>query len=364
MFTATLYQDCYSTPSMRNLWSSESSIYYWLEVEKQLAKCQAEMGLIPVEAANQITAIDVSQIDVDAMTESMHLVGRPIVGLVQQMRRLVGEDQARFVHYKSTTQDIMDTAMMLQMQRAFELLQISLAEACDKLSNLLSKHRDQRIMARTNGQAAKPMRLNTKFNVWLQELERRQQSLSRAVSQCQLQLGGAVGDLQDYQESEGDQLRQALAIKLGLSIVDPHWQNARDILAEQLGSLAVLNTSIGKIAHNVNLLSSSDIGELEERYVNGQGASSAMSHKKNQRSSEFGEAVATLGRQRSEQINSLTMHHHERSGGQWIAEWALVPEAFCFTSGACYWLERMFSLMTVNTDVMDANIDFYLQKIA
>jgi 3-carboxy-cis,cis-muconate cycloisomerase len=147
-----------------------------------------------------------------------------------------------------------------------------------------------------------------------------------------------------------------LAEALGLGAVEPHWQNARDGVADTVSSLGALCATICKIAHNINLLSSSDIGEVCECHENGKGASSSMHHKRNQRASEFAEAVARLGRQRSEQIGELIMHQHERSGGVWVGEWLVVPEVFLLSSGALSWAKRMLTDLRVNEDQMERNL--------
>ncbi|MCV0424510.1 MAG: hypothetical protein K5905_03475 [Roseibium sp.] len=126
-------------------------------------------------------------------------------------------------------------------------------------------------------------------------------------------------------------------------MTDPHWQNARDGLCDITSALGSLCATLCKIAHNINLLASSDVGEVSESYTHGRGASSAMAHKRNQRASEFAEALARLGRQRSEQMGELTLHQHERSGGVWIGEWLLIPEVFLLTSGALFWIHNMFA---------------------
>ena len=330
---------------MRSVWSEQATISTWLKVEQALARCQADHGVISEAAASDIEAIAASDLDVGALATEMALVGRPIVGLVKQLRALVG-DQGSHVHHKATTQDIMDTAMAMQMKLGLEEIMAS----AERLAALLDTHIETQtstmIMGRTNGQHAVPMRLATKLSVWRSELARRIEAISQAAQRgLNVQIGGPVGDLRGYENGLGEKVKSAIAAKLGLGVVEPHWQNARDGVVDIVGSLGALCATLCKIAHNVNLLSSSDIGEVSETHADGQGASSSMSHKRNQRSSEFAEAVARLGRQRAEQIGELALHEHERSGGVWIAEWIVVPEVFLFTSGALKWSECLFGRM-------------------
>ncbi|WP_282609117.1 lyase family protein [Pelagibius sp. Alg239-R121] len=353
MLDWALYRDSFSTSDMRRIWSESETVSTWVRVEQVLARCQAQEGLIPTVAADTIEAISAAQIDRSRLAEDMSVVGRPIVGLVNQMRSLAGSEQGSYVHYLATTQDIMDTALSLQMKQSTDAIQIQLNRVMDRLEQLAEANAVTRMMGRTNGQFALPISLGTKLRVWMSELKRRKAALEDSAARGLLvQMGGPVGDLSRYEGNTGLAVKQAVAATLGLQIADPHWQNARDAVADIVTSLGSLCASLCKISHNINLLSSSDIGEICEGYEIGKGASSSMLHKKNQRASEFGEAVARLGRQRSEQIGELTLHQHERSGGVWIAEWLVVPETFLFTSGALMWTGHLFDSLEVNTEAM------------
>ena len=291
-------------------------------------------------------------LDETELQKEMMLVGRPIVGLTKQLRLLLPE-HAAYIHFRATTQDIMDTAMALQMKLGLEHVHNVLSELLSTIDNHILAHQDTMMMGRTNGQHAIPIHLATKFRVWRAELERRSKALEDAAERgLNVQIGGPVGDLSGYENGTGQQVKQGVAASLGLNVVEPHWQNARDGVVDIVTSLGTLCGTLSKISHNVNQLSSSDIGELTEMYEPGQGVSSAMSHKRNQRSSEFGEAVARLGRQRAEQIGELTLHEHERSGGVWIGEWLVVPETFLLTSGALGWSMRMFNSLVADTNTM------------
>ncbi|GAB5438595.1 lyase family protein [Falsiruegeria mediterranea] len=348
-----LYRDCFSSADMRSIWSEHATMSAWLTVEQVLAGQQAKLGLIPAGAAEAINVVSVCDLDQAELQREMMLVGRPIVGLVNQLQAKVGA-HGKHVHHRSTTQDIMDTAVALQMKLGLEHIQDMLGRIDTALARLIQAHPETRMMGRTNGQHAVPIRLATKLMLWQAELHRRSDALTEAARRgLNVQVGGPVGDLRGYEDGVGLQVKQGVADALGLFTTEPHWQNARDGVADVVAALGLLCATLCKIAHNVNLLSSSDIGEVYEVHEQGKGASSSMAHKRNQRASEFGEAVARLGRQRAEQIGELTQHEHERSGGVWIAEWVVVPEVFLLTSGAVSWTETMFNTLTVNSDAME-----------
>lgn len=228
-----------------------------------------------------------------------------------------------------------------------------LDETVTALDDLDGRYGSAPMMGRTNGQHALPITFAHKLDQLQTELVRRKQAIREAANRALVvQLGGAVGDLRAYPDGVGLKLRASLANTLGLESSDHHWQNNRDALFDLIQALGSLCASLCKIAHNINLLASSDINELRDGHSEGRGASSAMAHKQNQRSSEFAEALARLGRQRAEQMGELTLHEHERSGGVWIGEWVLVPEVFILTSGALMWAQRLFSNLEIREQSM------------
>ena len=356
MLDYRIYQDCFSSAAMRDTWSEQTTLATWLKVEQVLSHCQADAGLIPLTVSESLGRLTIDDLDQERLHQDMMLVGRPIVGLVKQLRELMGE-QAPYVHYHSTTQDIMDTALAIQMKQGLDDIKLSIARIVASIKRHIEAHQTTLLIGRTNGQHALPITLAQKLELWHNELIRRQQAITEAAQRgLNVQVAGSVGNLHQYQGDSGQIVKQAMANKLGLGTTPLHWQNARDGLADIVMALGGLCASLCKISHNINLLASSDVGELSEAYTDGQGASSSMPHKKNQRISEFGEAVARLGRQRSEQIGELILHEHERSGGMWIAEWLVVPEAFLLTSGALAWLEKMFENLIVHEDVMSLTV--------
>ncbi len=352
MLDYRIYRNCFSSAEMRRIWSEPATIAAWLKVEQILSRCQADLNLIPTEAAVAIEAVGISDLDTEALAAEMDLVGRPIVGLVKQIRSLV-RAHADHVHHRATTQDIMDTAMVMQIKLGLAEIEIGVNRLLELLDGHIRDYPSTILMGRTNGQHAVPMKLATKLEVWRSELARRNKALEQASGRgLNVQIGGPVGDLRGYENGEGERVKAAVAESLGLGSVAPHWQNARDGIADVVTALGSLCATLCKIAHNINLLSSSDIAEISEVHANGKGASSSMHHKRNQRASEFMEAVSRLGRQKAEQIGEFTLHQHERSGGAWIGEWVIVPEVFLLTSGALHWAQALFENLTFHPERM------------
>lgn len=363
MLEWTFYKDQFSTAEMRQIWSEKETVSAWLKTEQIIAACQADMKLIPAGAATALGRVGVDDVDFKRLTADMALVGRPIVGLVSQLRQRVGEAHGEYVHFGTTTQDIMDTGLALQMRGGLEIINSHVDGIIAQLNGMAESHNNTPTIGRTNGQYAIPMTFGSKLQLWSAELNRRKASIADAANRGLLvQFGGPVGDLSFYGD-DGPALKRAIAEACHLGFTEPHWQNARDGLAEIIGALGLLCATLCKIAHNINILSSSDIGELHEAAAKGKGASSAMKHKQNQRCSEFGEAVARLGRQRAEQINETSMHQHERSGGMWIAEWVIVPQVFLLSSGALHWIGSLFQNLEIDSTRMALNLQTHLDTL-
>lgn len=358
MHNFMIYQEQFVPSDMQAVWSEHSTISSWLQVEQALARCQADLGVVSQDAADYLARLTVDDLDMLRLQADMQLAGRPVVGLVKQLKDQIGEELVGSVHYGATTQDIMDTGLMLQVSQALKLITDQLRQLQLLIDRFAAEYADVAVIGRTNGQHAREITVGGKLAVWSAELQRRAECIDTAAGRSvTVQYGGPVGDLKHLPAGQGEQIRQSLATILNLNSMTSHWQNARDGLHELVAALGLLCASLGKIAHNINLLSSSDIGEFFEQPQSGKGASSSMAHKRNQRCSEFMEAVARLGRQQAAAIHETSMHQHERSGGVWLSEWLIVPEVFKYTAGALMWGNRMFGSLQVNSERTEMNLE-------
>lgn len=364
MLGSNLYRNIFSTQEVREIWSDRSTISFWLQIEQTLALLQAEMNLIPSDAAKVLNDVTLENINFNVLADEMLLVGRPIVGFVRQLKTCVGPDYSQYIHYGTTTQDIMDTTTVLQMRDGLKCILRTLQKIIKAIKLLAKQHAETRMIGRTNGQWAKPITFGNKAALWAAELQRRVDAINDASTRgLRVQFGGPVGTLDTFKGSVGFELRKQLAERLGLKSGENTWQNTRDGIGDIILSLGQLGTSIEKIAHNVNLLSSSEISELYEAPAKGKGASSVMAHKRNQRCSEFGEALGRLTRGRAMQIGETAIQEHERSGGVWIAEWVIIPEVFLLTSGMLQWMKRLFTTLEVDTTRMYENLESAKKQI-
>lgn len=357
LFDSQIWGDTFCPAPLRSVFDEKRTVACWLEFEKALSLSQADLGMIPKDAADAIAAIPADQIDLEAIGKTTAVVGRPIVGLVAEMVRIVPDLAKDWVHYGSTTQDVFDSGTILQIRDALRIVSPQIDGIVARLSELEERGKSAVMIGRTNAQHAQPITFGLKAGVWRSEFERHVLRLEEAASRVlQVQFGGAVGTI----ASMGDkrfELRQAVAGRLGLGWTHPHWQNARDNIAELVLVLGLVATSVNKIGRELNRLASTDIGEVEEAAVDGAGRSSAMPHKRNSRSSEFADSIGGMARRAALGAYDICLHEHERSGGAWIGEWRIVPDVFCLTGAALVALDRLLRNLVIHEDRMLENIN-------
>ena len=334
MFNWEIYDDRFCASEIKTIFSESGSIGKWLEVEIALVAALVETGIAPSESLTSIEKITLCDLDRDYIRQSTQKVGRPVVGLVEEIRRLADSPASRWVHFAATTQDILDTALVVQIREALDWVKASLSSCQSEISRLGKAGKDARMVGRTNGLHAQEITLGLKCNVWEAEFRRHQQRLQEISPRVLIiQLAGPVGTFEAAGD-KGDKLRMAFARQLHLAVSDVHWQNARDSIAELVLFLGLIASSIAKIAQECSTLAGDDLSELVERNLQDTGRSSSMPHKRNFRDLEYAEGLARQAMQRAGGIYDTTLHKHERSAAPWIGEWMIVPEVFLLLSGA------------------------------
>ena len=355
---SSVYGGLFTTPAMRAVFSDQGRLQRMLDVEAALARAQAKLGLIPAEAAREITAkADVSRCDLAAIGRATELVGYPVVPLVKALGQACAGDAGRWVHWGATTQDIMDTGLVLQLREALELIHQDLAGSEAVLIDLARRYRDTPMAGRTHAQHALPITFGFKCALWLAPLQRHAERLARLRSEIAVvQFGGAVGTLASL-GADGIRVMDGLAAELDLRAPPIAWHVGRDGLAEVMGFLGLLTGSLGKIATDVALLMQAEIGEVAEPYQEGRGGSSTMPQKRNPIACEFILACARNVRQLVAVMLDAMVQDHERATGPWHAEWIALPQAFALTAGALHHTRTMLEGLVVDPGRMRRNLD-------
>ena len=353
---SAIFRDMFGTPGMRGIFSDEGMIARYVEVEVALATAEGRVGVIPREAALAIKQrTDARGIDPKLKAET-DLVGYPIVGLVHQIAEQCG-DAGRYVHWGATTQDIMDTATVLQIRDALALVDQDLGAIEDALAKLADKHRRTVMAGRTHLQHALPVTFGYKAAVWLSMMQRHRQRLRELRPRVLIgQFGGAVGTLASL-GNKGLPVRDALMEELGLGRPTIAWHVARDGLAETVAFLALVTGSLGKIATDVMLLMQTEVAEAFEPFARGRGSSSTMPQKRNPISCELILASGKIVRQNAGLMFDAMLADYERATGPWHLEWLAIPEAFIATSGALRQARFMLEGLTVDAQRMRRNLD-------
>jgi 3-carboxy-cis,cis-muconate cycloisomerase len=357
VFDSAIYRDFFGTPAMRAVWSDEALVGRYVEAEVALALAEAKVGVIPAEAAQVIASkADASKMDLAVLKAETDIVGYPIIGIVHQMAKQCGE-AGGYVHWGATTQDIMDTATVLQLRAALDIIDAELDAVANALTSLARKHRDTVMAGRTHMQHALPVTFGYKAAVWLSSVRRDKALLATLRDRLLVvQFSGAAGTLASLAD-KGLKVQAALAEELGLGVPDITWHAARDTIAECGSALAILAGGLAKIATDVMLMMQTEVAEAFEPFVKGRGGSSTMPQKRNPISCEMILAIAKSVRSDASLLLDAMAADHERATGPWHLEWIALPRAFISTAGALYQARFMLEGLIVDGDRMRRNLD-------
>jgi 3-carboxy-cis,cis-muconate cycloisomerase len=357
VFDSALFRDMFGTPSMRAVFSDEAYLQACLDTEAALARAQASVGMIPAEAAREITAkAQLAHLEIAKLKAECENVGYPIVGLATQLAHACAGSAGGYVHWGATTQDIMDTAVVLQVRRALDLVEADLVECIALLGELARRHRDVPMAGRTHLQHALPVTFGYKVAIWrdplVRHLDRLRQLRPRVLTG---QLGGAAGTLASL-GSDGLAVRAAMMRDLGLAEPDITWHVSRDGLTEAVLLLGLITGSLAKVGTDMMLMMATEFGEAFEPFQHGRGSSSTMPQKRNPISSELMVAAAKVVRQQCALMLDAMVQDFERATGPWHAEWVAIPQSFIATAGALAQAREMFAGLTIDAQRMQDNL--------
>jgi 3-carboxy-cis,cis-muconate cycloisomerase len=357
VFDSALFRDMFGTAEMRAVFSDEALVGRYLETEAALARAQARAGVVPQSAADAISAAALAVvINFDKLRQQTEIVGYPILPLVHQLSEAAGE-AGRYVHWGATTQDIMDTANVLQIRSALGIVARDLAEVRDRLADLARKYRDTPMAGRTHLQQALPITFGYKAAVWLTSIDRHIERVEQALPRILVgEFAGATGTLASIGEG-GLEMQKFFCEELGLGQPAMTWHVARDGFAEAVTLLGLVTGTLGKIATDIMMMSATEFGEVSEPFVPGRGASSTMPQKRNPISSELMLAAAKAVRQHVATMLDGMIHDFERATGPWHLEWLSLPESFLLTASSLANAKFMLAGLVVHERRMRENLD-------
>lgn len=330
-----LFSPLFGDAEIAEQFSDTQLVRAMLAVETALAVVEGRLGVIPAGATDQIVAAAASmEVDFDRLRSGVEKSGLPVIDLVSQLRAQIGGDAADYVHWGATSQDILDTAKVLQIRTALEILESQLTGAIRNLAQLAGQHRRTLMAGRTHSQQALPITFGFKVAGWLAPLIRHRQRLAQMKPRLLvIQFGGAVGTLAAL-GTTGIQVQEALAEELKLNQLHIPWHTQRDNMAELAGWLSMLTGSLAKMAQDIILLAQSEVGELRESDDTSRGGSSTMPQKNNP---IFSELIITAARTNASLLAAMhqaQIQEHERGTHGWQMEWLVLPRMFTLTAAS------------------------------
>jgi 3-carboxy-cis,cis-muconate cycloisomerase len=343
---------------MSALFTPEAHVQHLLTFEATLAQAEARSGIIPTEAAQAIAQCCRRELfDVAALYREAATAGTPVIPLVKMLTEQVEKSSRGFVHWGATSQDAIDTALMLQMRAGLDLLIAGMQTICATCADLAEQHRHTLMVGRTLMQQALPITFGLKAAHWLALVTRQTRALrTHRQSTLAVQLGGAAGTLASL-GSQGPQVARLLAQELGLPLPELPWHTERDRVAEIASTLGIVAGSLAKIAGDLILLAQTEVGEVSEASAPGKGGSSAMPQKQNPVDAINASAAARLALGLVPVIHSALIQEHERAAGAWQAEWTAIPQLFEFTATTVERMQTALAGLQIDPARMRANLE-------
>lgn len=353
-----IFQGIFTTDAMRQVWSDENRTAQYIAIERALAIVQARLGLIPQEAADEIVShCHLDQIDMARLRQQTERIGYPILGVVTQLNQLCRDKLGEYVHWGATTQDITDTATVLQIRQALVLVDDELAAIADALAKLAQAHRLTPVIGRSNLQQAIPVTFGYKMAGILSAVLRHRTRIAQLRERVLVgEFAGAAGTLASLATGAMD-TQAGLCAELGLGQPLIAWHTIRDNIAEVGCVLGLIGGTLGKLSTDIKLMMQTEVGEVYEPYHHGRGSSSTMPQKRNPISSAYTHGAISVLRQHAAALMDAMVADHERSTGPWQIEWIVLPEAFCLLAGALRQMRGVVEGLEVDAEAMRRNID-------
>ena len=355
---STIFQGIFTTDTMRQVWSDENRTAKYVQIERALAIVQGRLGIIPQEAADEIVShCHVDRIDMARLRQQTERIGYPILGVVTQINQMCRDKLGEYVHWGATTQDITDTATVLQIREALDLVEADLDGVARALARLAREHRLTPVIGRSNLQQAIPVTFGYKMAGLLSAVLRHRERLAQLRQRVLVgEFAGAAGTLASL-ETGAMETQAGLCAELGLGQPMIAWHTIRDNIAEVGTVLGLIGGTLGKLSMDVKLMMQTEVGEVYEPYHHGRGSSSTMPQKRNPISSAYTHGAISVLRQHAAALMDAMVADHERSTGPWQIEWIVLPESFCLLAGALKQMRTVVEGLEVDVEAMRRNID-------
>ena len=363
---SVIFGNILSTPASARIWHDQTRTQYYLDFEAALAKAQAELDIIPQKAADEIVKhCDVRNIDFDELRKQTELIGYPVLGVVKQLVKQVNNVEAglgEWAHWGATTQDVTDTATVLQLRDTLNLIEESLTKIIAALKALAVKHKRTPMAARSNLQQAVPISFGFKLARLLSTfLRHRDRLASLRTTLLMLEFSGAAGTLATIPPTAthpelGIDIQTRLATHLSLDQPPIAWHTERDTIASFGAFCALITSTCAKFALDVKLMMQTEVSEVSEPFVPHRGSSSTMPQKRNPISCAYITAMNATIRQLSASLFEAMVEDHERSTGPWEIEWIALPQISTLTHATMVKTQELLEGLEVHEEAMKRNL--------
>lgn len=354
VFDSDLYSPLFTQKEMKQVWSDTNLIHCWLRFETAIAKVQAQLGIIPSEAAEAIKqACETIEIDWQRLSADTESVGMAIKPLIDQVCEH-GDDQVKqYLHWGCTTQDLLDTSLAMRLKQSLTIIRRQLHELGEQLKSMTIEHKDTVCVARTNSMDALPTTWGLQVSSYLQEISRHIVRLDALHSRATTGMyGGAVGNLSSI-GSQGLSVRKALFIELELTQPQGLNNGSLDNIVEVVQFFALIHGSLCRIANDVETMGRASIAELREG--EGGGGSSTMPHKANPRASNIIQTLSRMGWMYASSAPNMMDQQDLRAASMRMLNWSLVPESALTVSTSLERAIRLIKHLIVNEQTMKDN---------
>ena len=353
-----LYGASFSTAEFLSIFNDHARVQAWFDVEVALAKAQGQLGVIPKEAAQEIAQkAAVENVDVSEIGEGISATAHPIVPAIRALEEICNDGAGEYIHYGATTQDIMDTGLVLQVKKSWPIILRDLTGIQDALIKLAKEHRSTPMVGRTHGQQALPLTFGYKCAVWIDEIGRQISRFNEAEPRVLSgNITGAVGTMAAF-GPKGREIQKIALEYLGLTVPNICWHSSRDRICELANLMTQISGSLGKIAREIYSLQQVEFGELAEPHHHGKVGSSTMPHKRNPAVVELAIGLSRLIRAQQVAITDAAFQEHERYSALLRIELAAVPEMMIYSGALLSKMRTVLEKLEVYPKRMRSNLD-------
>ena len=353
-----LYGASFSTAEFLSIFNDHARVQAWFDVEVALAKAQGQLGVIPKEAAQEIAQkAAVENVDVSEIGKGISATAHPIVPAIRALEEICNDGAGEYIHYGATTQDIMDTGLVLQVKKSWPIILRDLTGIQDALIKLAKEHRSTPMVGRTHGQQALPLTFGYKCAVWIDEIGRQISRFNEAEPRVLSgNITGAVVTMAAF-GPKGREIHKIALEHLDLTVPNICWHSSRDRICELANLMTQISGSLGKIAREIYSLQQVEFGELAEPHHHGKVGSSTMPHKRNPAVVELAIGLSRLIRAQQVAITDAAFQEHERYSALLRIELAAVPEMMIYSGALLSKMRTVLEKLEVYPKRMRSNLD-------